>query len=174
MAADLPLRRGTQVTILKVDGTREQAQFVALVADPPRLRLADTDARRWGGGSWTREMPLSEVTALEGPGVPRFRAGNPLVASAVGMIAGGVLGFALAPEPSYGVIFWEPGNPLGGPGLSGRSSKRLQGMVLGMAAGAAVGTVIGFLSAPKTGPDRRWTFTETGEAVPEAAQVPIR
>lgn len=45
---------------------------------------------------------------------------------------------------------------------------------LGMGAGAILGTVLGFLAAPRVGPDRRWTFTEAGEAVPDTSQVPIR
>lgn len=59
-----------------------------------------------------------------------------------------------------------PGN-FGDLDLPRVSAHRFEGAALGMGAGALLGTVLGFLAAPKTGPVRRWTFTESGEAVPE-------
>ena len=167
----LPMRGGTAVTILRVDGSRENARLVALAANPPRLLLADSNARRWGGGGWSRELPLAQIAAIEAPGSAKFRGRRIFVGVAVGMLAGGLLGFAFAPDPPRGAQIFDPagwyGNPGGTPG-------RMESAALGMASGAIVGTIVGLLAAPTTGPVRRWAFTEAGEAVPDSSQLPIR
>jgi hypothetical protein len=157
----MPLRSGTTVTILRVDGTREQARLVALAPEPPRLLLADSNARRWGGGSWSRELPLSQVEVMEGPGPAKFRPRRLVVGTLVGMLAGGALGFALAEEPHRGRIAWEPWASV----PSGPREGRMSDTAMGMAGGAVLGLVVGLFSAPKAGPVRRWTFTESGAAI---------
>lgn len=173
-APALPMRRGTAVTILRVDGSRESARLVSLAADPPRLLLADSNARRWGGGSWSRELSLAQVAAIQGPGSAQFRSRNIFFGAAVGMLAGGLVGFALAPDPQGGRQIMGTAGGFDDPGFRDGSPGRLERAALGMGAGAILGTVLGFLAAPKVGPDRRWTFSEAGEAVPDTSQVPIR
>lgn len=171
-AADLsmPLRRGTTVTILRVDGSRESAKLVSLAADPPRLLLAEPNARRWGGGSWTRELPLSQVAAIESPGSARFHGRRLVVAMLVGTIAGGMLGFMLAPNQRSGGVVIEAPSGFGSPA----PPSRLESAAAGIAGGVLLGTIVGLFAAPGPGPDRRWTFTERGAVVPDTTQVPIR
>jgi hypothetical protein len=168
--AQLPLRGGTVVTILRVDGTRERARLVSQAADPPRLLLADPDARRWGGGSWTRALPLSQVAAIEAPGTARFHGRRLVVATLVATIAGGMLGFIVHPDFSSGGYPLDAVDGFGSP----RRSGRLEGAVAGIAAGGLLGTIVGLFIAPGPGPDRRWIFSEDGKALPDTAQVPIR
>ena len=163
----LPLWSGTPVTILRVDGTTETAKFHATATDPPRLLLLDTDAHRWGGGVHTREIPLADVAAIEGPVGTKFRTKHFLWSTLVGAAAGGIVALIARPTRSVAVIM-----PAYGPAPVSESPGPAVG--LGMAAGGVTGALVGALTAPTTGPVRRWTITPAGEAVPEPTQVPAR
>ena len=163
----LPLWSGTPVTILRTDGTRETAKFHATALDPPRLLLLDTDARRWGGGVPTREIPLADVAAIEGPVGTTFRTKHFLWSTLIGAAAGGVVAIIARPTRGVAVVM-----PAFGPAPVSEHPGPAVG--LGMAAGAVTGALVGALTAPTTGPVRRWAITPAGDAVLEPAQVPAR
>ena len=167
-AADLglPLRSGDPVTILKVDGGREQARFVGVAQDPPRLLLAKPNARPWATG-WQQEVPLEGIARLEAKGAADFKERRVLVGTLVGMVVGGVLGFVFYDTPhSY---------PLSAAGADSWTSDdgggRVEDTVAGMAFGSAVGFLTGFFIAPSRGPARAWTFPDGQEAVPDTTQT---
>jgi hypothetical protein len=115
--AGLPLRKGDPVTILRADGTSQKARFFSAESDPPRLRLAASDARKWGGGSRRYELPTGEISSLQTPGDRDYKERRILTGTLIGMV------------------------------------------------------IVGALVAPSTGPSRRWTFTEAGEAVLDTTQT---
>jgi hypothetical protein len=164
-ADDLALHKGDRVTILRTDGTSERAQFFSRVDDPPRLRLSAKDARHWGGGSWNVEVPTDQIARIEGPGERDFKERRLLVGTLLGMVVGGVLGFAFG-DHDQGAL------PLT-VGTSG-SNTWTEATTAGMATGAVLGFLGGLVAAPSIGPGRTWTFDAAGGAVPDTSQVPPR
>jgi len=162
-ADDLALHKGDRVTILRTDGTSEDARFFSRVDDPPRLRLSAQDARHWGGGSWNVEVPTDQIARIEGPGERDFKERRLLVGTLLGMVAGGVLGLVLGDHDSQ-----TSGDPYGNP------DTWTEDTTAGMATGAVLGFLGGLVAAPSTGPSRAWTFDAAGGAVPDTPQVPSR
>jgi len=162
----IPLWNGTQVTILRTDGTTEIAKFHATAEAPPRLLVADTDARHWSGGLKTREIPFAEVAAIEGPVGKTFRTKHVFLTTLVGAAAGGIVGLVTQPHEEIPVVvpFFGASAPQDAGGNAG----------IGIAAGGLVGALVGLVTAPAPGPVRRWTITPAGDAVLEPAQVPAR
>jgi hypothetical protein len=163
----IPLWSGTPVTILRTDGTTETAKFHATAEDPPRLLLLDTDARNWGGGIRTREIPFAAVAAIEGPVGTKFRTKNVLLGTVIGAAAGGFVAYLAKPKGGQAVIV-----PLAN--FAGIESTDEGVVGKGIAAGAVAGAVVGALTAPTKGAVRRWALTPAGDAVLEPAQVPAR
>ena len=158
--SSLPLRVGDRVTILRKDGSRAEARFIGSAEDPPRLLLSGTDARRWSG--WSDEVPLDGIARLEAKGATEFREVRILKGMFIGMVAGGVLAFALhgvsAPgghvEPAFADVSY-----------GSSYDDRITDTVHGMEAGSVVGTLVGLLTAGTSGPSRSWTFDEIGRPV---------
>jgi hypothetical protein len=170
-AADdkIPLWSGTPVTILRTDGTTETAKFHATAQDPPRLLLFDTDARHWSAGVKTREIPLADVAAIEGPVGTRFRGKHVLWTTLIGAAAGGFVGYLTQPKQGIAVVM-----PAFGPAPPPVNIDTGEAVALGIGVGAVTGAVLGAITAPTVGPVRRWTITPAGDAVLEPAQVPAR
>jgi len=156
--ASLPLRQGDPVTILRRDGTRAEARFVGTAEDPPRLRLADTDARAWSG--WNAEVPMDSIARLEARGSTEFREVRILKGMFLGMVVGGVLAFAF-----HGVTIGGHAEPLSDASY-GSYDDRIADTVHGMQFGSVVGGLVGLLTAGSQGPSRSWTFDEVGRPVP--------
>jgi hypothetical protein len=157
----LPLWSGTPVTILRTDGTTETAKFHATAENPPRLLLLDTDARHWSAGVKTRELPLAEVAAIEGPVGTKFRVKHVLLSTLVGAAAGGIVGLITTPRQEIPYTQVSFGNAA--PNDAGGST------AMGIVAGGLAGALVGVVTAPDTGPVRRWSFDSAGNAVIESA-----
>ena len=162
VADDLPLRKGDPVTILRVDGTTQKARFDSQVMDPPRLRLANPDARHWGGGSWNYELPTEAIAQLESKGARDFKEQRMLTGTLLGMVVGGVLGYAFGNAEPYAyarpAVGDDPGYPYS------YDTGRIHDAASGMASGAVFGFLLGVITAPSTGPSRHWTFDAEGNA----------
>lgn len=157
----LPLRQGDRVTILRKDGSTAEARYIGSAEDPPRLLIAATDARRWSG--WSDEVQLDGIARLEAHGTTEFREVRILKGMFIGMIAGGVLAFALHgvsgpggyTEPAFAEVSYDSS-----------SDGRITDTVHGMQAGSVLGSLVGLLTAGHSGPSRSWTFDEVGRPVP--------
>ena len=158
--ASLPLRQGDPVTILRRDGTRAEARFVATAENPPRLLLARTDAQTWSG--WSDEVPLDIIARVDAPGATEFREVRVLRGIFLGMIVGGVLAFALHKSSNPGALVTNSGEfP-----FTYAYDDRVTDTVHGMQFGSVMGALGGFLTAGAHGPSRSWTFDEVGRPVP--------
>jgi hypothetical protein len=162
-ADELSLRKGDPVTILRTDGTTEKARFDSWATDPHRLRLAKPDARHWGGGSWNYELPTESIAQLESRGARDFKERRLLTGTLLGMVTGGVLGFAFSKQEPYSYGLAAVGDDLGYP--YAYDTGRVHDTAAGMAGGAVLGFLFGVITAPSTGPNRQWTFDEAGNAV---------
>jgi len=170
VADELPLRKGDPVTILRTDGTTEKARFDSQIADPPRLRLAKPYARHWGGGGWNYELPTEAIAQLESNGERDFKEQRMLTGTLVGMVVGGILGFAFGNEEGYSYALPAIGDDPGYP--YSYSTGRVHDAASGMAGGAVFGFLLGVITAPSTGPSRHWKFDAEGNATQATDREP--